>query len=84
MARGEELRWHPDYMRHRYRSWVEGLNVDWNISRQRFFGVPFPAWYPVDENGEVNFDDLLLADDERLPVDPSSDVPHGLPRGSTR
>jgi valyl-tRNA synthetase len=77
LARGEELRWHPDYMRHRYRSWVEGLNVDWNISRQRFFGVPFPAWYPVDETGEVNFDVLLLADDERLPVDPSSDVPHG-------
>ncbi len=77
LARGEELRWHPDFMRHRYRSWVEGLNVDWNISRQRFFGVPFPAWYPVDEHGEVNFDVLLLADDERLPVDPSSDVPHG-------
>ena len=53
LARGEELRWHPEYMRHRYRSWVEGLNVDWNISRQRFFGVPFPAWYPVDEHGEV-------------------------------
>jgi valyl-tRNA synthetase len=77
LARGEELRWHPEYMRHRYRSWVEGLNVDWNISRQRFFGVPFPAWYPIDESGEVNFDVLLLADDERLPVDPSSDVPHG-------
>jgi valyl-tRNA synthetase len=77
LARGEELRWHPDYMRHRYRSWVEGLNVDWNISRQRFFGVPFPAWYPIDELGEVNYDILLLADDEGLPVDPSSDVPHG-------
>jgi valyl-tRNA synthetase len=77
LARGEELRWHPDYMRHRYRSWVEGLNLDWNISRQRFFGVPFPAWYPVDANGEVDFDHLMLAHDEDLPVDPSSDVPTG-------
>ena len=78
LARGEELRWHPDYMRHRYRSWVEGLNVDWNISRQRFFGVPFPAWYPVDDNGEVDFDHLMLAHDEDLPVDPSSDLPSGF------
>ena len=77
LARGEELRWHPDYMRHRYRSWVEGLNVDWNISRQRFFGVSFPVWYPVDENGEIDFDHLMLAHDEDLPVDPSSDVPTG-------
>jgi valyl-tRNA synthetase len=77
LARGEELRWHPDYMRHRYRSWVEGLNVDWNISRQRFFGVPFPAWYPVDDNGEVSFDHLLAPDDEKLPVDPSSEAPPG-------
>ena len=77
LARGEELRWHPEYMRHRYRSWVEGLNVDWNISRQRFFGVPFPAWYPVDAGGEVNFDQLMVAGDESLPVDPSSDVPAG-------
>ena len=77
LARGEELRWHPEYMRHRYRSWVEGLNVDWNISRQRFFGVPFPVWYPVDASGEVNFDHLLVADEETLPIDPSSDVPAG-------
>ncbi len=56
LARGDELHWVPDFMRHRYRSWVEGLNTDWNISRQRYFGVPFPIWYPIDEAGEVDFD----------------------------
>ncbi len=77
LARGDEIAWHPDFMRHRYRSWVEGLNQDWNISRQRFFGVPFPAWYPVDGEGEVDFDHPILADVNTLPVDPSSDVPPG-------
>ncbi len=77
LARGEELHWHPDYMRHRYRSWVEGLNVDWSISRQRFFGVPFPVWYPIDEAGVIDFDSPLLASLESLPVDPSTDVPTG-------
>ena len=77
LARGEQLQWHPDFMRHRYRTWVEGLNVDWNISRQRYFGVPFPAWYPTDENGEIDFDHPIVPDVADLPVDPSSDTPAG-------
>ena len=78
LARGEQISWHPDFMKHRYRSWVEGLNIDWNISRQRFFGVPFPVWYPVDANGEINFDSPILASVDQLPIDPSSDVPVGF------
>ena len=74
---GDELRWHPPYMAHRYKGWVEGLTSDWNISRQRFFGVPFPVWYPVDGDGEVDFDHPIAAAEGRLPVDPSTDVPDG-------
>ena len=77
LARGEALTWHPDYMRHRYASWVAGLNVDWNISRQRFFGVPFPVWYPLDGDGVVDYDHPILAGLDALPVDPSSDAPTG-------
>ena len=77
IARGRELRWHPDFMRTRYESWVEGLNGDWLISRQRFFGVPFPVWYPLDANGEPRYDEPLLPAEDRLPIDPSSDVPAG-------
>jgi valyl-tRNA synthetase len=77
LERGRELRWHPPYMVHRYQSWVEGLNGDWNISRQRFFGVPFPVWFPVTANGDIDHDHPLVASVDRLPVDPSSDVPDG-------
>ncbi|MGC8511005.1 MAG: valine--tRNA ligase [Acidimicrobiales bacterium] len=77
LARGNELAWHPDYMRHRYASWVEGLNVDWNISRQRFFGVPFPVWYPLGPDGELDHDHPIVAPADALPVDPSSDAPPG-------
>ena len=78
LARGRELRWYPDFMKHRYQSWVEGLNVDWNISRQRFFGVPFPVWYPTDDQNNIDFDAPILADLKDLPVDPSIDVPAGF------
>lgn len=69
LEQGEKIRWYPDYMRIRYRQWVEGLNSDWCISRQRYYGVPFPLWYCEKCN------EVILADDEDLPVDPLRDKP---------
>ncbi|MCK4177034.1 valine--tRNA ligase [Aciditerrimonas ferrireducens] len=77
LERGRELRWHPPHMRHRYEAWVEGLSSDWNISRQRFFGVPFPVWYPLDDEGQPDHDHPLVPPEEALPVDPSVDTPPG-------
>ena len=77
LERGRELTWHPEYMRARYESWVEGLNGDWLISRQRYFGVPFPIWYSLDADGSPRYDSLLIPSEEDLPVDPSSDAPPG-------
>ncbi len=77
LARGEELAWHPGHMGARYRAWVEGLNTDWCISRQRFFGVPFPVWYPIDADGNVDHDRPIVPDEGDLPVDPQDKVPPG-------
>ncbi|MCB0912613.1 MAG: class I tRNA ligase family protein, partial [Propionibacteriaceae bacterium] len=74
---GEELRWVPDHMRHRYANWVNGLNGDWLISRQRFFGVPFPVWYALDADGEPDYASPITAAEDTLPVDPSSQCPPG-------
>ncbi|HYZ99742.1 MAG TPA: valine--tRNA ligase [Acidimicrobiales bacterium] len=77
LARGKELAWWPDFMRVRYENWVGGLQGDWNITRQRFFGVPFPAWYPIDGDGNVDYLAPILADEASLPVDATTDVPPG-------
>ncbi|NLG20943.1 MAG: valine--tRNA ligase [Actinomycetales bacterium] len=77
IARGDQIDFHPAFMRSRYKNWVEGLNGDWLISRQRFFGVQFPVWYGVDADGETDYDTILTPDESRLPVDPMSDVPDG-------
>jgi valyl-tRNA synthetase len=78
IARGKALHWHPSYMRQRFESWIEGLNGDWLVSRQRYFGVPFPVWYPVDSDGEPDFESPLTPSEDLLPIDPESDVPSGF------
>lgn len=66
----EKINWYPEYMKYRYKDWVDHLSWDWCISRQRFFGIPFPIWY--DKKGTV-----IVADIDQLPIDPSIQLPAG-------
>lgn len=65
LAIGAQIAWHPPHMQTRYQQWVDALGWDWCISRQRYFGVPFPVWYCA------NCGELMLADETGLPIDPS-------------
>jgi valyl-tRNA synthetase len=88
LKKGEEIRWYPAFMHSRYKDWTQNLNIDWCISRQRYFGVTFPVWYALDEAGIPDYDRPIVADEAMLPVDPSATPPvgfdeaqRGLPNG---
>ncbi|GAB2907888.1 valine--tRNA ligase [Neomicrococcus lactis] len=78
IQRGREIEFHPSFMRSRYENWVAGLNGDWLVSRQRFFGVPIPVWYALDENGEPRYEAPILPTEDMLPVDPIAQTAPGF------
>ncbi|MHA7282711.1 valine--tRNA ligase [Arthrobacter sp. TMS2-4] len=78
IQRGREIDFHPAFMRSRYENWIEGLNGDWLVSRQRFFGVPVPVWYRLDADGEPEYEDPIIPALESLPVDPAADPAPGF------
>lgn len=78
IKKGDEIQWHPDFMRLRFRNWTENLNLDWCVSRQRFFGVSFPLWYRLNADGQPDYDAPIVADETMLPVDPMTTTAPGF------
>jgi len=73
-----QVLWHPSHTKNKYEQWVEGLNQDWCISRQRAYGVPFPVWYVLDEEGYISYDSILLPKQIQQAIDPVKQVPEGF------
>jgi valyl-tRNA synthetase len=77
IKKAKECKWHPEHMLHRMLNWIQGISWDWCISRQRYFGVPFPIWYSKRKGEEGK---ILIAASDQLPVDPTIDLPKGYKR----
>ncbi len=77
LEKGEQIAWHPDSMRKRFQDWTENLAYDWCVSRQRYFGVPIPVWYPLQGDGRTDYERPIVAEAGQLPVDPTDSAPAG-------